>query len=194
MGAAACRRAGPHHGSSRVILDVVTGIAAVILVLLVVVLVHEGGHFVLAKWAGVRVDEFAFGFGPRLWAHRRGETTYSLRAIPAGGYVKMAGMLGLEGEADAGERNFYRASIPKRMMVILAGIVANMILAGLLFTVYFATPDGLAPARRRGGAARRDARRRHHRQRRRQADPPRQLGRCLERPPRRHRGQPRAAR
>ncbi|MEO8899735.1 MAG: site-2 protease family protein [Candidatus Dormibacter sp.] len=124
------------------ILDVVTGIAAVILVLLVVVLVHEGGHFVLAKWAGVRVDEFAFGFGPRLWAHRRGETTYSLRAIPAGGYVKMAGMLGLEGEADAGERNFYRASIPKRMMVILAGIVANMVLAGLLFTVYFATPTG----------------------------------------------------
>ena len=140
MGAAACRRAGPHHGGASVILDVLTGIAAVILVLLVVVLVHEGGHFVLAKWAGVRVDEFAFGFGPRLWAHRRGETTYSLRAIPAGGYVKMAGMLGLEGEADAGERNFYRASIPKRMMVILAGIVANMILAGLLFTVYFATP------------------------------------------------------
>lgn len=124
------------------ILDVLTGIGAVILVLLVVVLVHEGGHFVLAKWAGVRVDEFAFGFGPRLWARRRGETTYSLRAIPAGGYVKMAGMLGLEGEADAGERNFYRASIPKRIAVILAGIVANTVLAGVLFTVYFATPTG----------------------------------------------------
>lgn len=124
------------------IVDVLTGIAAVILVLLSVVLVHEGGHFVLAKLSGVRVDEFAVGFGPRLLARKRGETTYSLRAIPAGGYVKMAGMLGLEGEADAGERNFYRASIPRRMAVILAGIVANMVFAGLLFTVYFATPTG----------------------------------------------------
>ena len=59
-----------------------------------------------------------------------GETTYSLRALPAGGYVRMAGMLGLEGEADAGERNFYRASIPKRLATILAGIVANMLFAG----------------------------------------------------------------
>jgi regulator of sigma E protease len=123
-------------------IDIVIGIGAVILVLLSVVLVHEGGHFVVAKWSGVRVDEFAVGFGPRLFARRRGETTYSLRAIPAGGYVKMAGMLGLEGEADAGERNFYRASIPRRMAVILAGIMANMVFAGLLFTVYYATPTG----------------------------------------------------
>jgi regulator of sigma E protease len=125
-----------------VIVDVLTAIGAIILVLLSVVLVHEGGHFVLAKLSGVRVDEFAVGFGPRLLARRRGETTYSLRAIPAGGYVKMAGMLGLEGEADAGERNFYRASIPKRMATILAGIVANMVFAGLLFTMWFATPTG----------------------------------------------------
>lgn len=122
--------------------DVLIGIGAVILVLLVVVVVHEGGHFLLAKLSGVRVDEFAVGFGPKLLSRTRGETTYSLRLIPAGGYVKMAGMLGLEGEADAGERNFYRASIPKRMMIILAGIVANMLLAGILFTVYFSTPTG----------------------------------------------------
>ncbi|HEX4580111.1 MAG TPA: RIP metalloprotease [Candidatus Dormibacteraeota bacterium] len=117
------------------ILNVLEIIGAVILVLLTVVLVHEGGHFVVGKLSGIRVDEFSVGFGPRLASRRRGETTYSLRAIPAGGYVRMAGMLGLEGEADAGERNFYRASIPRRLATIVAGIVANMLLAGLLFSV-----------------------------------------------------------
>ena len=123
-------------------LDVLAVVGAVILVLLSVVLVHEGGHYLVAKLSGVRVDEFSVGFGPRLASRRWGETTYSLRAIPAGGYVRMAGMLGLEGEADAGERNFYRASIPKRLATILAGIVANMVFAGLLFTVIFAWPNG----------------------------------------------------
>lgn len=122
------------------ILSVLEIIGAVILVLLSVVLVHEGGHYAMAKLFGVRVDEFSVGFGPRL-AHRQvGETTYSLRALPAGGYVRMAGMLGLEGEADAGARNFYRASIPKRLTIILAGIVVNFVFGGILFTVYNATP------------------------------------------------------
>jgi regulator of sigma E protease len=116
------------------ILDVLTVVGAIVLVLLTVVLVHEGGHFLVGKLCGIRVDEFSVGFGPRILAKTVGETTYSLRVLPAGGYVRMAGMLGLEGEADAGERNFYRATIPKRLATILAGIVANMIFAGLLFT------------------------------------------------------------
>lgn len=120
--------------------DLLIGAGAVIAVLLSVVLVHEGGHFLLAKLSGVRVDEFSVGFGPRLLARRSGETTYSLRAIPAGGYVKMAGMLGLEGEPDAGERNFYRATMPRRMATMLAGIVANMLFGALLFSLWFATP------------------------------------------------------
>ncbi len=122
-------------------LDVLTVIGAIILVLLSVVLVHEGGHFVVAKLCGIRVDEFSVGFGPRLARKTVGETTYSLRVLPAGGYVRMAGMLGLEGEADAGERNFYRATIPKRLATILAGILANMIFAGLLFTVIDMWPN-----------------------------------------------------
>jgi regulator of sigma E protease len=124
-----------------VILDVLTVVGAIILVLLTVVLIHEGGHFLVGKLCGIRVDEFSVGFGPRIAAKTVGETTYSLRIIPAGGYVRMAGMLGLEGEADAGERNFYRATIPKRLITILAGILANMIFAGLLFTVIFAWPN-----------------------------------------------------
>jgi regulator of sigma E protease len=123
------------------ILDVLSVVGAIILVLLTVVLVHEGGHFLVGKLCGIRVDEFSVGFGPRIAAKTVGETTYSLRILPAGGYVRMAGMLGLEGEADAGERNFYRATIPKRLITILAGILANMIFAGLLFTVIFAWPN-----------------------------------------------------
>lgn len=123
------------------ILDVLAVVGAIILVLLSVVLVHEGGHYLVAKLSGIRVDEFSVGFGPRIARRTVGETTYSLRAIPAGGYVRMAGMLGLEGEADAGERNFYRATIPRRLATILAGILANMIFAGLLFTVIFAWPN-----------------------------------------------------
>ena len=123
------------------ILDVLTVVGAIILVLLTVVLVHEGGHFLVGKLCGIRVDEFSVGFGPRIAAKTVGETTYSLRVLPAGGYVRMAGMLGLEGEADAGDRNFYRATIPKRLATILAGIVANMIFAGLLFTVINMWPN-----------------------------------------------------
>jgi regulator of sigma E protease len=123
------------------ILDVLTVVGAIVLVLLSVVLVHEGGHFIVGKLCGIRVDEFSVGFGPRLAAKTVGETTYSLRVLPAGGYVRMAGMLGLEGEADAGERNFYRATIPKRLATILAGIVANMIFAGVLFTAINMWPN-----------------------------------------------------
>jgi regulator of sigma E protease len=123
-------------------LDVLAIVGAIVLVLLAVVLVHEGGHFLVGKLCGVRVDEFSVGFGPRIASKRFGETTYSLRIIPAGGFVRMAGMLGLEGEADAGERNFYRASIPKRLATILAGIVSNMLFAGLIFTVLFTLPTG----------------------------------------------------
>jgi len=126
---------------------------AFILVIFCVVLVHEAGHFAVAKLAGIRVDEFAVGFGPRLASRRRGETVYSLRAIPAGGFVRMAGMLGIAGESDAGERNFYRASIPRRLATIAAGVVSNFIFAGLCFTVVFmaaSAPWGTIP----GGPAR----------------------------------------
>jgi regulator of sigma E protease len=108
---------------------------AFVLVIFSVVLVHESGHFVVGKLSGIRVDEFAIGFGPKLLSRKRGETVYSLRVIPAGGFVRMAGMLGLAGEADAGERNFYRASIPKRFATVAAGVVFNFIFAALCFTV-----------------------------------------------------------
>src|SRR3989442_2245999 len=110
---------------------------AFILVIFCVVLVHEAGHFAVAKWTGIRVEESAVGFGPRLASRRRGETVYSLRAIPAGGFVRMAGMLGIAGESDAGERNFFRASIPRRPSTIPAGVVSNFIFARPCLTLAF---------------------------------------------------------
>ncbi len=67
-------------------------LAAAIFVFGLIVLVHEWGHFITAKFTGMRVDEFAIGFGPKIFKFRRGETLYSLRAIPLGGFNDIAGM------------------------------------------------------------------------------------------------------
>ncbi|MFZ2034256.1 MAG: site-2 protease family protein, partial [Candidatus Dormiibacterota bacterium] len=100
---------------------------AFILVLVSVITVHEFGHFAVGKLSGIKVEEFSIGFGPKLYSRTVGETLYAIRAIPAGGFVRMAGMLGLTGESDAGDRNFYRASRPRRFATVAAGIVSNFI-------------------------------------------------------------------
>ncbi|HUY61522.1 MAG TPA: site-2 protease family protein [Candidatus Dormibacteraeota bacterium] len=127
-------------------------VGGIALMLLLVIVIHELGHFVTAKRAGICVEEFAVGFGPRLLSWRRGETLYSLRLIPAGGFVRMAGMTGLEEPPhDGGSRGFIRASLGRRAVVILAGGVMNLVLAGVLFSIVLAigTP---APGIEPGGA------------------------------------------
>lgn len=119
---------------SEVFPDAAKAIAAFIAIIVGVVVVHELGHFVVGKLSGVRVDEFSVGFGPRLASVRLGETLYALRAIPAGGFVRLAGMTGLEHDG-AGERSFYRASIPRRMATLAAGGLVNLLLAGILFGI-----------------------------------------------------------
>src|SRR5450432_2294129 len=109
--------------------------AAFLLVLVTVITVHEGGHFIVGKLSGIQVDEFSVGFGPKLYSKKIGETLYAVRAIPAGGFVHMAGMLGLVGESDAGDRNFYRASRPRRFATVAAGIVVNFLFGGLIFAI-----------------------------------------------------------
>jgi regulator of sigma E protease len=113
---------------------------AFILVLVSVITIHEGGHFLVGKLSGIKVEEFAVGFGPRVYSKMIGETRYSVRAIPAGGFVRMAGMLGLTGESDAGDRNFYRASRPRRFATVAAGIFANFIFGGICFSIIDAQP------------------------------------------------------
>ena len=67
------------------------GILVFIFVLGLIVLIHEGGHFLVAKYYGILCHEFSIGMGPAVWSKKKGETTYSIRAIPFGGYVAMAG-------------------------------------------------------------------------------------------------------
>ena len=100
-------------------------ILAAILVFGVLITVHELGHFITAKATGMRVDEFAIGFGPLLYQTKSAETTYSLRLIPLGGYNKIAGM---EPGAEAVTNGFSTKSIPARMLVILAGSLMNFLL------------------------------------------------------------------
>ena len=95
------------------------------------VLVHEFGHFITAKMTGMRVDEFAIGFGPKLISTKRGETVYSIRAIPLGGFNDIAGMDPTNNEA--GERGYCCKPVLSRMIVILAGSGMNFILPVLLF-------------------------------------------------------------
>jgi regulator of sigma E protease len=97
------------------------------------------GHFIAAKRAGVQVDEFSLGFGPRLLSHRSGETEYALRLIPLGGYVRMAGMYpGADGRLDsAGPRSFQAQGLWRRIGIIAAGPVMNFAVAVVLFATVF---------------------------------------------------------
>jgi len=110
-----------------------------VVVLGTLVFVHELGHFVLAKLCGVYVDCFSLGFGPRLMWLRIGETEYRISAIPLGGYVRMAGQSDLPEEEDKAlaerikdlppQRRYDRQSVPRRMAIILAGPVMNLLFA-----------------------------------------------------------------
>jgi regulator of sigma E protease len=102
-----------------------------IIVIGVLVLVHEFGHFVFAKRAGMRVEEFGFGFPPRLISWKKGETIYSINAIPFGGFVKI---MGEDGDI-RGPRSFASATFTQRMLVILAGVVMNLLLAVVLLVI-----------------------------------------------------------
>lgn len=107
---------------------------AAIFVFGVLVTVHELGHFLTAKMTGMRVDEFAIGFGPTIYSKQEGETLYSLRLIPLGGFNRIAGM----DPEDPVEPDSYNGKpIPSRMLVILAGAFMNFVLPVILFTGIF---------------------------------------------------------
>jgi regulator of sigma E protease len=125
---------------------VLTTVLSLIVVLGVLVFVHEAGHFVAAKWAGIYVHRFSLGLGsPIPWlTFRRGETEYSISWLPLGGYVKMASQeeeatsSALEGGRPAvpvpADRMFEAKPIWKRMIVILAGVTMNALFAWLLYS------------------------------------------------------------
>jgi regulator of sigma E protease len=115
-----------------------TAIVSMLLVLGIMVLVHEFGHFIVAKWCGVRVEVFSIGFPPRLFGFRRGDTDYRISLLPLGGYVKMAG--GEPGDPRTGDPAEL-TSRPRwqRVLISFAGPAANFVLAFLLMAGLFMT-------------------------------------------------------
>ncbi|MCI1823036.1 MAG: RIP metalloprotease RseP [Megasphaera sp.] len=112
-------------------------IAATVFVFSIIVFVHELGHFMTAKATGMQVDEFAIGFGPKIYSYQYGPTLYSLRAIPLGGFNRISGM---SEEEELTETSFLSKGVSSRLFVIAAGAAMNFILAifiiwGLMFTI-----------------------------------------------------------
>lgn len=111
-------------------------IGSFILVLAVLIFVHEFGHFITAKFFGIKVLKFALGFGPRLFGKRFGETEYLLCALPLGGYVKM---LGEQPEEEVSReqksRSFAAKPVWQRFLVVLAGPLANLVSAVVIFSI-----------------------------------------------------------
>ena len=128
---------------------VIITILVFILILSVLVLIHEAGHFFVAKKFGVKVEEFGFGFPPRIYGKKIGETLYSINLLPIGGFVK------LYGEDDAGggkigrgeksstlkdkDRAFFARPVWQRAAIVLAGVVMNFLLALVLISYLFST-------------------------------------------------------
>ncbi|MBA2719073.1 MAG: RIP metalloprotease [Chloroflexi bacterium] len=121
-------------------LGVVVTIALFIIVLGSLVLIHEIGHFVTARLAGVRVLEFGIGFPPRAKVIRaKGETLYTLNWLPIGGFVKLEGE---DGGDDADPRSFVRARLPVKLIILVSGVLMNLIVSLVIFTsiAWLATP------------------------------------------------------
>jgi membrane-associated protease RseP (regulator of RpoE activity) len=116
----------------------VTGTTKTVLVvvaLIVMIMLHELGHYLTAKWAGMKVTEFFVGFGPRLWSVRRGETEYGVKALPLGGYVKILGMHNLDKIEDPADepRTYRQKPFARRLSVAVAGSTMHFLIAFLLF-------------------------------------------------------------
>jgi membrane-associated protease RseP (regulator of RpoE activity) len=127
-----------------------TSVLIVVVALVVMIMLHELGHLLTAKWGHMKVTEYFLGFGPRLWSIRRGETEYGIKAIPAGGYVKILGMTSAEEVDPADEPRTYRQQpFHNRLLVAVAGSAMHFVMAFVLLWglfVFVGTPHGNAVA------------------------------------------------
>ncbi len=125
------------------------GAVIVVAAILVMIMLHELGHFVTARWAGMRVTDFFVGFGPVLWSIKRGDTRYGVRGFPLGGYVRVIGMNNLEEVAPEDEDNTYRSkSYWQRVRFAGAGSFMHFVIAFVLMVVLlagFGRVDRVAP-------------------------------------------------
>ena len=99
------------------------------------IIIHEGGHFLVAKLCKVKVNEFAIGFGPTIWRKQGKQTKYALRLIPLGGFVSMEG----EEERSENEGSFSKTSIPKRIAIVIAGGFVNIVFGLLVYFILIST-------------------------------------------------------
>ena len=106
------------------------------------VLIHESGHFFVAKLCKVRVNEFAIGFGPTIWSKQGKITKYALRLIPLGGFVSMEG----EEERSTKEGSFSEASVLKRIAIVMAGGLVNIVFAIIMLGILYASLYGIQVA------------------------------------------------
>ncbi|WP_295210715.1 site-2 protease family protein [Ruminococcus sp.] len=111
-----------------------------IIIFEVIIIIHELGHFIAAKSCGVKVNEFAIGMGPAILKKQKGETLYAWRLFPIGGYCAM------EGEDNGSEDNkaFCNKSLPRRMIIVIAGVIMNLILGYVILCICNATSDAIA--------------------------------------------------
>ena len=115
--------------------NALTSTALFLFILLGLVMAHESAHFFTAKAFGILVHEFAFGFPPRIWGKRIGETLYTINWLPVGGFVRLEGE-----EAGEGPRSFASQAAWKRFIVLAAGAVTNLLLPIILFAFALAVP------------------------------------------------------
>ena len=109
-------------------------IIAFVIILGILVLAHEFGHFITAKKSGVKVEEFGLGFPPKIWSFKKGETEYSLNLIPLGGFVRLKGE---DGSDRNDENSFAHKSLFKRGIILSAGVIMNIMLAVVLLSIGF---------------------------------------------------------
>lgn len=114
-------------------------IIVAILVFGVIIVIHEAGHFTAAKLCGVRVNEFSIGMGPRLLGWGKGETKYSLRVLPIGGYVSMEG----EDENSSDPRAFGNKPVWQRLIIVCAGAVMNLLLGFVILAIVSSCSEGI---------------------------------------------------
>ena len=111
-------------------------ILAIVFVFSILIIIHELGHFLAARWMGVRVERFSIGFPPTIYRKKIGETEFQISAIPLGGYVKMAGMLdeSMDAEVTGAPDEFSSKPVWRRIVIITGGVIMNLFLAIVILT------------------------------------------------------------
>ena len=122
---------------------IVVYILVAVLVFGIIIIIHEAGHFAAAKACGVRINEFSIGMGPRLFGWGRGETKYSVRILPIGGYVSMEG----EDQESSDPRAFGRKPAWQRLIIVCAGAAMNLILGFVILLIVTSLSDAVTSTR-----------------------------------------------